>query len=221
MKTSLRRMVLAGAFVVGALAFLPQKGYESSRSSLSDVPVSAQIEGVPRSGEIDSLVSYLNKVEKYEKFKRSILGLLSYETDSFRKDPDYILFARFMEGEAEDWSNKDKIAALWTAKNRVERAKKYGKITTMKDEILKPYQYSCFNEGTDSSIYLKTPMKHNKVDFLRDLQLSKEFVAGRFPDPTHGATHYYNPDLIPKPSWVDSMIFLGRIGPHLFYKEKD
>ena len=222
---SLLRKILATGLVVGALAFLPQRGYESSKISPYATPIPAQTEGVPRSGEIESLVSYLNKVEKYEKFKQSILDLLSYETDNFHRDPDYILVARLMMGEMEGLSDTDKAAAAWTALNRVHRAEKYGIETTLKDEILKPYQFSCFNPddpNIDSYIYLKTPLKHNKEDFLRSLQLSKEFLEGKIEDPTHGATYYYNPSLVKKtPSWVKDMVFLCKIGPHLFYKEKD
>lgn len=149
-----------------------------------------------------------------QEFLKRMHNLEWYITPDFRNDSDAVLLARLITGEAEDCSDTEKIAVAFTAFNRLDKGV-YGK--TLKDVILQDYQYSCFNEGTDSSIFLKTPLEHNPGDFFRSLKISRGIMEGRYKDPTHGATHYYNPDRAKKPSWAGIFKFDGKIGHHLFY----
>lgn len=43
-------------------------------------------------------------------------------------------------------------------------------------------------------------------------------VSGIIEDPTHGADHYYAPDLVGRPRWSKDMLFVAGIGGHAFFK---
>jgi N-acetylmuramoyl-L-alanine amidase len=161
-----------------------------------------------------------NEKEKIDlDFKMNRLS--KYETDDFSEDSDQLILARMLLGECETCSNLEKISIAYTAINRLGNEDSlYG--NTLKEVILQPYQYSCFNSEFDSSIFLKIPLQHNLKEFIADLQLAKEILSGRYKDPTGGATYYYNPDVIKTPpSWTRNLTKVKRIGYHIFYKEKE
>jgi len=209
-----KKYILAGAVA----AFL-------AAANVAYAPISNQ--QLPKFQEPKITISTGNFLERYaQENEEKIHALLkelddldNYRTRDFNEDSLEILTARLMMGEDEDNQDICKIADTHTALNRLKIGGWYGK--TFHEVVLKPEQYSCFNRGTDSNIFLKIPLEHNARDFLRDIQLSKNFWLGRYPDPTNGATHYYNPDKVKgTPDWVKTMRFCGRIGHHLYYKEK-
>ncbi len=155
--------------------------------------------------------------EKKEKLMSNLDDIKNYRTNSFHEDSDELLLARMIFGEAEDCSRIEKIAVAYTAINRAKQHKE-----TLKKIILKPYQYSCFNPELKSSIFLKDPLKHNRKEFLASLKLAKEILAGKYKDPTYGATFYFNPSKVRKPSWTKNLKKIGRVGNsyHVFYKER-
>jgi len=146
--------------------------------------------------------------------EKKIIDLATYKTSDFHEDNDRILLARMITGEADECSDIEKISVAYTAINRM----KWGK--SLKEVILYPNAYSCFNPEFDSSIFLKNPLKYNKDEFLKCLKLSGEILDGKYKDPTNGATFYYNPNLVKTPSWAKGLKKIGRIknSHHIFYK---
>ena len=103
----------------------------------------------------------------------------------------------------------------------LKKALKEGYGKTLKDVILSPYQYSCFNNGTKSSKFLKNPLKHDAKEFFISLIIAEGILHGKYKDPTNGATHYYNPSLVNKPTWVNSLTKVNGLNDnyyHLFFK---
>ncbi len=132
---------------------------------------------------------------------------IDYITDNFYNDSEQVLLARMLLGEAESCSEIEKIAVAYTALNRINDNQAWNG-TTLREVLLKPRQYSCFNENINSK--LKNPLRYNAEEFISSLHLAREILAGKYPDPTNGATHYLNPnhpDLKgkPLPAWTKKL----------------
>jgi len=145
-----------------------------------------------------------------------------YTTSDFYQDSEEILLARMLLGEAEGCSKEEKIAVAYTAINRIDDNKKWNG-ETLKEVILKPYQYSCFNTNLNNK--LKNPLTYNSKEFLKCLNLSEEILSNKYKDPTNGATHYYNPNhptMEKEPEWSKNIEKIGSINNsiHVFFKER-
>ncbi len=149
----------------------------------------------------------LDKNKILEQLKKKVMGIpKNYRISNFNEDPDQILLARMLLGEAEECSKIEKIAVAYTAINRANDNKKWNG-ETLKEAILKPYQYSCFNKEYNQP--LKNPMSYNQKEFISCLNLAEKILAGEYKDPTDGATYYYNPSKIKKPRWTKGLEKVG------------
>jgi len=143
----------------------------------------------------------------------------SYATDNLESDPDDILLARLIFGEARGCSRLEKQAVAYTVINRANDNKKWNG-TTIKEAALKPWQYSCFNKNDPNRKKLMNP-DYNKQEFEDCLEVAREVISGKVKDPTNGATHYFNPNVV-KPSWARKLKKIGNLNGrtiHEFYKE--
>ena len=157
------------------------------------------------------------KVEQEEK-------KINYKTADFSKDTEEILLARMIFGEARGQSYLERIAVGYTAVNRAKDGKKFNG-SNVREAILKPKQYSCFDENNVNRKKLMEPENEDAKSFYECLKISKKILSGVEKDPTNGATHYFNPKLA-SPPWADKIKKIGRIkigkglSVHEFYKEK-
>lgn len=95
-----------------------------------------------------------------------------------------------------------KLAVGHVVQNRVAAQSWFGQ--TMGAVILKPWQFSWFNEPTG-------PVQVDDACLaIADLTARNVTI-----DPTGGATHFHA-DYV-KPDWAALMKFTGQIGRHLFY----
>jgi len=139
---------------------------------------------------------------------------------SGRKDletlSDAELLARCIWGEARSESIEGKLAVAHVVLNRVKAKSYYGH--TVKEVMLKAWQFSCFNEN-DPNLAKILALKPDNPGLADCQAVSDMALLGQSHDPTGGATHYHTTSI--KPSWANSkqMTLLCRIGNHLFYRE--
>lgn len=142
---------------------------------------------------------------------------IDYRTDDFNKDSNEVLLARMIYGEARNCSKEEKIEIAYSAINRVNDGKKWNG-ETLREVILKPWQYSCFNKNDVNYEKLKAPEKKVFEDCLK---VADGVLEGKYSELNLGQTHYFNPKSA-NPKWTDKMKKIGKIGnsKHEFYTEK-
>jgi N-acetylmuramoyl-L-alanine amidase len=85
---------------------------------------------------------------------------------------------------------------------------------------LKKWQFSCWNANDPNSAYLRGEKKIPSLELETAARAAVAASLDEAVDPTHGATHYYNPKAVTKtPDWVAGATFCGQIGAHLFYRD--
>jgi N-acetylmuramoyl-L-alanine amidase len=133
----------------------------------------------------------------------------SYNTKDFTKDSDKILFARMIFGEGKTCSYDEKAWIAFSALNRV-----YDNVAwngeTLREVILKPQQYSCFNKSDPNYDRIKNPEKYNLPEFEESLEIADQALKaypmiqkGELEDPTQGATYYHTKEI--NPYWKKDM----------------
>ena len=133
-----------------------------------------------------------------------------YYTDDFSKDSDGVLLARMIFGEARDCSYLERAAVGCTAVTRANDRKNWNG-ETIRQAILKPWQYSCFNENDPNKNVLMNPESYDAKSFYECLDVSKKILDGKVEDPSK-ITHYFNPKL-GRPKWAreKNIRVLGKI----------
>jgi len=140
----------------------------------------------------------------------------SYVVSDFSNDSDKVLMARMLYGEARSCSRNERIAVGYSVINRVNDGKRWNG-GDVRSVILKPKQYSCFNQGDPNLEKIKNP----DMRFFYDCLISAGAVLdGRYSQLNKGQTHYFNPKHA-NPSWKAEMKRIGKIGGsvHVFYRE--
>lgn len=91
---------------------------------------------------------------------------------------------------------------------------------------LYPFAYSCWN-ASDGNRRAMAKVADDDPILLTLLSLVDGAVSGRDVDLTGGATHYFNPKVVPIPLWasgdssrdIPPATFCGQFGNQLFYKD--
>jgi len=137
--------------------------------------------------------------------------------DDFKKWQPLLLMTACIFGEARGEPYDAKVAVAWVIKNRLKKDGWFGK--NLKEVILKPYQFSCFNENDPNKEKMKNPLEYEPFSvWVECYKVAKEVEAEKIPDPTDGATHYFDESLAKNPpAWAKKLQFKKKIGRFYFY----
>jgi N-acetylmuramoyl-L-alanine amidase len=127
-----------------------------------------------------------------------------------------VLFAMLIFGEArgEPFSGKCGVASV--VRNRVEHPRWWGK--SLKEVILKPFQFSCFNIGDPNREKLLWPLKHEENTVWDECyEVAVGTIKNDLPDITNHADHYFD-DSIGLPHWAKQELMTKKIGRLNFYR---
>lgn len=135
-------------------------------------------------------------------------------------DIDRDTLARTLWGEARGESLAGQIAVAWTIRNRVNdgKAKSWwgeGYAGVSK----KPYQFSCWNKNDPNYAYLSGAKQIPFREFAQAQIAADQVIAGKVPDPTGGATHYYATTMPSPPPWAAKAKQTLKLGRHVFFRE--
>jgi spore germination cell wall hydrolase CwlJ-like protein len=127
--------------------------------------------------------------------------------------PEGILLALMGWGEARGEGPVGILAVMWVAKNRADK-----KDRALKDVLLQPYQFSCFNAHDPNLGKMLSVEKDDPDGWGAALAIAKLVLSGFTRDPTGGASHFYA-TYIPPPYWAKvtrGWTELTVIGRHIF-----
>lgn len=128
----------------------------------------------------------------------------------------FILACLCIWREARGCTVQAKLGVAWSIQNRVNHPSWWG--TDVVSVILKPYQYSSFDFADPNAIKFPQP---TDTSWQACLQIMDQVTRNGEPDPTNGATHYYDKSLDDKPpAWArdGSMIETAVIDSLRFWK---
>lgn len=124
------------------------------------------------------------------------------------------LMARTVWGEARGEGLRGMQAVANVIMNRKNAGMWYGR--TVEDVVLKPYQFSCWNENDPNYSKIQKVTESDPA-FENAKGLAKLAYEGDLLDITGGATHYHRAGTTP--NWASSMQETTIIGNHIFYRE--
>jgi len=123
--------------------------------------------------------------------------------------------ARTVYGEARGEGDIGMAGVAWVIKNRSDKPGWWG--TDVESVCLKKFQFSCWLENDPNCAKLKA-VTLNDPYFAKATNICSAVLGGTIPDPTGGATSYYERHMVPMPNWAVGKTPIAHIGNHFFFK---
>lgn len=132
-------------------------------------------------------------------------------------DREVDVLARTLWGEARGEGFAGMVAVGFTIKNRAARPGWWG------NDIISvcrhPWQYSCWNVKDPNYPCLSGSRPIPTAEYVKAREAALVVIAGRQPDPTGGATHYYSTSMKTPPAWAVKAKQTVQIGRHRFFRD--
>jgi len=152
--------------------------------------------------------------------------LLPDPQQAFEDHSDLQLLAMALFGEARGVPRDTRQGIGNVIINRALHPGRWGH--SLKEVILKPWQFSCFNQNDANYRKLRNPLQYESPDVWARccedaMAVMERLSQPSLPDSVQGANHYYDTS-IPSPNWADESRFVvalpsGRSGHEVrFYK---
>lgn len=126
------------------------------------------------------------------------------------KQKELTLLTMCVYGEARSEPYEGKLAIAYVVINRAAEGGWYG--DTIRDVLLKPYQFTCFDPRDPNYKKLFNPKKNL---WNQCFKAAWNAYSSLNLDPTEGANHYCRTEL--SPPWIRAMQERGVIGNHKFF----
>lgn len=126
---------------------------------------------------------------------------------------EYYLLALCLWREARGEGYDAQCGVVWTVLNRLKARSWFG--LSISEIVTKPWQYSAMAAPGDRQL-TKWPAADD-ASFVLCLQVVEDCCSDRVPDPTRGATHYFDDSIAP-PQWTQTGEFKRKFGRLNFYR---
>lgn len=146
-------------------------------------------------------------------------------TGDFSDDPEDVLLARLIFGEARNQPREAKAGVAWTVKNRLRAQRAYWGFS-FHEVIQKSGQYAAMDPRDDNFSKLIDPFNTNEPGadeaWYECYQVAQGVIEGTIEDPTEGAVFFHSVDYSQErfvTRDVPGAIFIKQIGDILFYRK--
>jgi len=127
-----------------------------------------------------------------------------------------VLFAMLLFGEARGEPFSGKVAVGSVVRNRTLHPRWWGH--NLREVILKPFQFSCFNFNDPNREKLLVPWKWEDYPVYDECyEVAIGILENDLPDNTRRSDHYYSIDISP-PRWARPECKTVQIGGFSFYR---
>lgn len=147
------------------------------------------------------------------------LAPLPDPTKTFWQQPEDVLLACGVFGEARNQSYEAKIAVACVMRNRVHANLRYMGGASYAGVILQPFQFSSFNFSDPNRGKLLRPLLHEpRAVWEECYRAACAVYRDNCEDITDGALFYFSPPLTQPPAAWGSVVFTAKYGDLQFYK---
>jgi len=200
---------IAGISLVGYLTFSPLEEKASASKPRGQIII-----------DNDFMKEKSNDLER--KFNISSKKTEEFSLEKLKKEPEKILFARMLFGEARDCNYAEKIMIGYTVLGRNEQW--FGNSKELSKILLQPRAYSCFWENSKRNKINQKAIMNPEVEseeWKLCLKAVEDIFADKYPHLNKKQTFYHMKYMKKPKSWkgVKKLNFKNIKTKHVFYRD--